>query len=282
MSKISKDFAEHLKERYIISEALKKNTFSGAVAVDASENLSIMINEEDHIRAQCILKGEDLCSAYRKIAQLDKWMDNNLRYCKREGIGYITACPTNVGTGMRASAMMFLPALTKSKMIQNLYEKAKPRGLTVRGVFGEGSSGESCLYQVSNEVTLGKSESSIITEVEKYVKEVASIEQTHQLVYYNENRLAVSDKVYRALGILTYCRKLSYAEFSSLIADFKMGVMLGIVKVKEVTAIDDLLVTARQANLILSMGDAAQSADNDAIDGFRAEYVRNCLKKILV
>ncbi|MBR3864623.1 MAG: hypothetical protein IKJ19_05905 [Clostridia bacterium] len=286
MDKVSSLTAEQLKEKYVISEALRKNTFSGAVAVDKQESLSVMINEEDHIREQCIVKGEyDLLTAYKKLVPLDRWLNNNLRFCKSEKLGYITACPTNLGSGLRASAMMFLPALCKKNMIETLYLKAKERGLTIRGVFGEGSSGQSYLYQVSNEVTLNRQDLYLVNEVQKYTQEVADIEDINLFTYYNENRAKVQDEVYRAYGILTSARLLSYNEFSTLIANLKMGAMLKIIPVKEILALDDLLVTARPAllkNSMINLNDLGdERAVNEAIDWFRAEYVRNCLKKII-
>ncbi len=291
MSKISAEEAEQLKERYVISEALKKNTFSGAVAVDMAERMSVMINEEDHIREQCILNGEDLMTAYSKLYPLDRWLNNNLKFCKSQVYGYITACPTNLGTGLRASVMMFLPTLTGTDLINDLYRKAKGKGLTVRGVFGEGSKGESSLYQVSNEVTLGRTETSIIKDVQSYVKEIADIEQVNALSYYNRNKYKVEDTCFRAKAILEGCRILSYQEFTYLLSDLKLGVMLGIIKVKEIGALDDLLVKCRPATLT-SLMLSGESAVNRAIDGFldnnqrldvfRAQYVKNSLKNVLV
>ena len=291
MSKLSADDAEQLKERYVISEALKKNTFSGAVAVDSAERISVMINEEDHIREQCILSGEDLMTAYSKLYPLDSWLNNNLKFCKNQTYGYITACPTNLGTGLRASVMMFLPTLTGTDLINELCKKAKSKGLTVRGVFGEGSNGESCLYQVSNEVTLGKTETSIIKEVQGYVKEIADIEHVNSLSYYNRNKYKVEDACFRAKAILESCRILSYKEFTFLLADLKLGAMLGIVNAKAINALDDLLVKCRPATLNAMMLNG-ETADNRAIGGFidenqrldvfRAQYVKNSLKKVLV
>lgn len=301
MSKISKDFAEHLKERYIISEALKKNTFSGAVAVNTANGLSVMVNEEDHIRSQCILKGENLITAYNKLVPLDRWLNNNLRFCQSAEYGYITACPTNLGTGLRASAMLFLPTLTKNNMIDDLYRKAKPRGLTVRGVFGEGSQGESCLYQLSNEVTLGKSEREIISEVQSYLEEVVNIEKINSITYYNKNKLEVEDECLRALALLQNCKLLSYEEFAVLTSKVKWGATLNIIRLKDADAFNDLITSCRPATLKLAITNQ-QTVDNRVIGGLnrgvtlsgnakederymryiRAEYVKNTLKKIIV
>lgn len=281
MGEIPFEKREELKESYVISEMLKNNCETGAVATTKDRNLSVMINEEDHIREQMLVKGDDLLYAYQKLVSLDNWLSRNLVFAKSPSLGYLTACPTNLGTGLRASAMMFLPTLTKKNLIGVLYEKAKSRGLTVRGVFGEGSGGDSCLYQVSNEVTLGMAELDIIKRVEDYVSEVANIESTNALSEYNKNKAEVEDCAYRALGLLTNCRLLSYGEFSTLIANLKSGVMLGFIKISEVEAIDDLLVTARPYTLINALLKSGKQINVNNVNAFRAEYVRECLAKIL-
>lgn len=281
MGEISLAEREELKERYVISEALKNNTETGAVVTNKDGNLSVMINEEDHIREQMLVKGNNLRYAYNQISALDNWLSRNLGFAKSPSLGYLTACPTNLGTGLRASAMMFLPALTKRNLIGTLYEKAKTRGLTVRGVFGEGSSGDSCLYQVSNEVTLGMNENDIIKRVEDYVLEVANIESTNAFSEYNKNKNMVEDSAYRALGILTNCRLLSYTEFSALIANLKSGAMLGFIGISEITALDDLLVTARPYTLRNALLKSGNQINENNLNAFRAEYVRECLAKII-
>ena len=281
MGDISREAREELKECYVISEALKNNCETGAVATTKDRNLSVMINEEDHIREQMLVKGDDLRFAYNKLVSLDNWLSRNLVFAKSPTLGYLTACPTNLGTGLRASSMMFLPTLTKKNLIGTLYEKAKVRGLTIRGVFGEGSSSDSCLYQISNEVTLGMTEADIIKRMEDYVLEVANIESTNAWSEYNKNKLQVEDSAYRALGILTNCRMLSYVEFSALIANLKAGVMLDFIKISEVTALDDLLVTARPFTLINALVKSGKPANENNLNAFRAEYVRECLAKII-
>lgn len=273
---------EELKERYLISESLKRNTFSGAVAVHDAGNISVMINEEDHIREQYILQSGDLLLAYKNLAILDRWLNTYLNFSKSQKLGYITACPTNLGTGLRASVMMFLPALTKMNYISDLYERARVRGLTVRGAFGEGSTGQSCLYQVSNEVTLGRIEVSIIKDVQSFVTETAESECETQRIMYEDDKIPTEDFIFRSLGILANCRLLSYEEFSKHLANVKLGAMLDLIKVKDIKALDDLLVTARPATLsrLLKTGENDPAFLN--MDENRASYVRNCIKKILV
>lgn len=305
ISKISKLEAERLKERYVISEALKNNVYSGAALVSSDDSFSIMINEEDHVREQRLEKGFALKKAYEALSPLDRWLDKNLKFCKDERWGYLTACPTNLGTGMRASVMMFLPGLAKRNMIGALLTKAQAAGLTVRGVFGEGSDGESCLYQVSNEVTLGVTPERIVSNVESFVEELAELERTNLEIFYEQNVIAVQDNCMRAAGILQNCKILPYGELASLVSELKTGAMLDIIKLKNVCALDDMLVNARPAGIkseLLSRQSGANAGanypieesaaacasseffkdENTGVNVFRAAFVRACLNELLV
>ncbi len=280
IGKIAPLEAERLKERYVISEALKSNASTGAVLVSENELFCIMINEEDHVREQRLEKGFALKKAYEALAPLDRWLDKNLKFCKDEKYGYLTACPTNLGSGLRASCMMFLPGLTKRQMIGALLSKAEAKGLTVRGVFGEGSGGESCLYQVSNEVTLGITPERIVSEVEGFVEEIAELEKTNLEIYYSENTIKLQDSCYRALGTLSSCRILRYDEFSSLLSEVKTGAMLGFINLKSVSALDDMLVTGRSAGIKSELEAQGTAVSELSESVYRADYVRECLKKL--
>lgn len=281
MDSVDPLFKEELKERYLISEALRQNEFSGAVAVHEAGSFSVMINEEDHIREQYLFQSGDLMSAYKNLANLDRWLDKYLRFAKSERWGYLTACPTNLGTGLRASVMMFLPALTRMNYVSDLCERAASKGLTVRGAFGEGSRGQSCLYQVSNEVTLGRKETSIISDVQSFIAETAESECETQRVMYADDKITVEDYIFRSLGILSNCRRISYDEFSEHFANVKLGAMLGLIEVENVKALDDLLVTARPAVLskLLQAGNGYSLSFTQ--DENRATYVRNCINRII-
>lgn len=296
IDKISPLFAERLKERYVISEALKNNRFSGAAITCDDDAFSIMINEEDHIRQQRLEKGFNLKKAYDEIYPLDRWLDKNLKFAKNDKLGYLTACPTNLGTGLRASCMMFLPGLTRRTMIGALLKKAQAKGLTVRGVFGEGSEGESYLYQVSNEVTLGIPAEKIVSRVENFVQEISEIESTNLNIYYGENEIETQDAACRAAGILRSCRLLSFGECSRLISDLKIGAILGVLKISDVTALDDLLVTSRPAciktelitertggltDITKADAESVKISENDE-NAYRAEFVKKSLNKILI
>ena len=144
---------EAMKERHLISQNLIENRESGAALVNTDESISVMVNEEDVIREQCFMKGLSLSEAYKRLNVIDDEIAKNIDVAFDDDLGYLTACPTNLGTGMRASVMMFLPALTESGKIKGLIEEVSGLGLTVRGVYGEGSKAEGCIYQISNEVT---------------------------------------------------------------------------------------------------------------------------------
>jgi protein arginine kinase len=146
---------EAMKEKMLISEALIENRECGAALISADKSVSVMINEEDIIREQCFMKGLRLSEAYRKILKIDTELSKNLDIAFDKRFGYLTACPTNLGTGLRASVLLFLPALTESGKIKALLKEVEKIGLTVRGAYGEGSVGEGFMYQISNEVTLG-------------------------------------------------------------------------------------------------------------------------------
>ena len=267
-------------ERYVISKDLMHNVKTGAVLMSDDESISLMINEEDHIRAQSLQTGNNLTKAYKSLMPLDGWLDRTLGYAKSNRLGYLTACPSNVGTGLRASAMMFLPALSRKGLISEVIERADVLGLTVRGAFGEGSDSDSCLYQVSNEVTLGKSEAQILDEVQRFVTELATRERYLEQSYYELNRIQLEDEVFRAYALLTNCRILEYKEFSKLLSSVKFGAMLKLIEVNEISDLDYLLVNARDNTLTNSLAGSGEMVNDQNISIFRASYVRECLTKM--
>lgn len=269
-----------LKERYIISDALLKSKF-GAVAYSLGGDLSVMINEEDHIREQYLVRGGDLADAYAHLSGLDNWLDKTLNFCKNEKLGYLTACPTNLGTGMRASVMTFLPAHVRLNKMEELADRASKLDLTVRGAFGEGSGGDGYLYQISNEVTLGKTEGTMINSVRNFVLEVAEEELELQRVYHRSDEMQVEDDIFRALGTLLYCRKISYDELSRELSEVKLGVLLGLIKSKKPEALDDILVCARPYYLLQLYGEDS-CASLERRDELRAKFVRERLKTLIV
>ncbi|MBQ9485284.1 MAG: ATP--guanido phosphotransferase, partial [Clostridia bacterium] len=231
---------EAMKERHLISRNLIENRDCGAALVNADESVCVMINEEDVIREQCFMKGLRISEAYKRLDGIDDELAKNLDLAFDEELGFLTACPTNLGTGMRASVMLFLPALTESGKIKELVREVAEMGLTVRGLYGEGSKAEGFMYQISNEVTLGVSEYDIIKSVEETVLSVCKLERELEEELFVKKELITMDRAKKAYGVLTNAVLLPYKEFLSLIAEVKLGAILGMINFSDVEAIDDL------------------------------------------
>ncbi len=269
---------EALKERHIISQNLIDNRDCGAALINEDESICIMVNEEDVIREQCFMKGLRLKEAYERLDKIDDELAKNLNIAFDKKFGYLTACATNLGTGLRASVMLFLPALTQSKKISALCSEVSRLGLTVRGVYGEGSDAEGCIYQISNEVTLGISEQEILRRVEDTVTEVCIAERDEMEKLFSRNKILTMDRAKKSFGILTNAVVLSYGEFLSHIANVKLGAMLGIIDIESLEKIDDLIVEVRPANVCEKYGKVLSSVDRDL---YRAELVRAKLTKLM-
>ena len=267
---------EAMRERHLISTNLIENDF-GAVLVNQDESVSIMINEEDHIRQQCFMKGLRLSEAFKRLDKIDDEISKNLDVSFSGQFGFLTACPTNLGTGLRASVLMFLPALTESGKISALVEEVSRLGLTVRGVYGEGSKAEGYMYQISNEVTLGTTEYNIIRQVEETVTRICNAERDEMERLYVRKELKTMDRARKSFGILTNAVLLSYSEFLAHIAEVKLGAMLGMINIPEIDKLDELIIAARPAMLCHTYGKKLSAVDRDLL---RAETVGSRLMKL--
>lgn len=277
MSNLDDVTLEAMKERHLISKNLIDNKNCGAALVNKDESLSIMINEEDIIREQCFMKGLRLFEAYKRLDKIDDELSKNMDIAYDEKFGYLTACPTNVGTGLRASVMLFLPALTESGKIYNVVREVSELGLTVRGLYGEGSEAEGYMYQISNEITIGINEYDILKRVEDAVLKICSAEQKLMQALYMKNELKTMDRARKSFGILTNSVLLSYGEFLSKIAEVKLGAMLGLIDICDIEEIDNLIVSVRPAMLCYNYGKKLSAIDRDLL---RAEVVGQKLVKI--
>jgi protein arginine kinase len=266
-----------MKERHLISQNLIDNREFSAVLINQDQSISVMVNEEDHIRAQCFMRGLRLKEAYDRISKIDDDLAKNIDLAYDEKFGFLTACPTNLGTGLRASVMMFLPALTESGKIAELVSEVSRLGLTVRGLYGEGSQAEGYMYQISNEVTLGVSEQEIIKEVEQTVLEICQAERDATERLYVKNELATMDRARKSYGVLTNALMLGYGEFLTHVANVKLGAMLGMLNITDISAIDDLIIRVRPANVCEQYGKKLSPIDRDL---FRAEIVSKKLLKL--
>ncbi|MDR3319078.1 MAG: ATP--guanido phosphotransferase, partial [Clostridiales bacterium] len=210
---------ESLKERHLISNNLIMNAEKSGVLLDRSEQSAIMINEEDHIRAQVILKGFELEGAYKMADKIDDLIAAHTDIAYDSRYGYITSCPTNLGTGMRASVMMFLPAISATAAIYSLPNLLSKEALTLRGVYGEGSNAQGYMYQLSNQYTLGMSEHEIIANVTKNIYRLAEVEEHEREKLYFTQKSEITDAAMRAWGILTNAYKIAASEFMKLFAE---------------------------------------------------------------
>ena len=274
MNAVTEEKAEFLKERNLISQDLWNNRKYSAALVSGDESISVMINEEDHIREQYFIHGYDLRRAYERISGIDDIISEIIPFAYDEALGYLTACPTNIGTGLRASVMLFLPALVRYDKMRSVAAELKKIGLTVRGAFGEGSGSEGYMYQISNEVTLGMSELKILEKVENAVAVVAAKEFLYREQLEKELGLDLVDSILRAYGVLSSCMKLSGQEFMKLMTEVKLGVALGILE-GDMGLLDSLIVDLRPAN-INKLNGAALSLEE--CDIYRAEYVGKALR----
>ncbi len=260
-----------MQEQHIISPNLASNTENGAVCIGKDNGISIMINEEDHIRAQCLMHGFNLEECYKYINAFDDKLSEMAQIAFDEKLGYLTACPTNLGTGMRASVMLFLPALTKTRELANIINFVQQMGLTVRGVYGEGSNATGYLYQISNQITIGVSELDLLKNVANAVMKICESEQKARDKIYAANKLAMEDSVSRSLGILLYARKISSEEFIEHIANVKLGTALKILDLS-MPMLNHLTELCGPASMCHYGGGKMPAEKRDAL---RAELVRS-------
>lgn len=251
----------------------------GGVALSSDETVSIMVNEEDHIRMQCIITGLNLKKAYDIINDIDTVLMQNLDYAYDSELGFLTACPSNVGTGIRASVMMFLPALTITGNLEEISTTLKNLGITIRGTNGEGSDSKGYIYQISNETTLGKSERQIIQDVESAVFKICNFETKAIESIKESNDINLFDTILRAFGTLTNAYKLSSLEYYEFSALTKLGVELGLINLKHNDVFDELDYAIKPANLINITGKFLNDFERDVK---RAEYVKKTLKAEII
>lgn len=279
MDQMSEAQAQALKENHLISPALINNKKFSAVLLNREENVSIMINEEDHLREQCIVKGLDLNLAYDTMSEIDNRISQSMKFAFDEQLGFLTACPTNLGTGLRVSVMFFLPALTINGVMPKILRSVSRLGLTVRGIYGEGSEAEGYMYQISNEVTLGVSEEEILTQVDEVVKKVCQLEEAErERLKIGPAALDIRDACMRSLGILTNCAKLTTEELIKFTAQVKLGASLGYINLSDVSEIDELVVKMRPSNINAAADRTLTPVERDI---YRAQFTAKYLKKLI-
>jgi protein arginine kinase len=277
---ISSEEAKLLQEQHLISPALIKNKKISAAFISPDKTMSIMVNEEDHLREQYIHKGFDLYKAYERISGVDDALASALSFAYDEKLGYLSACPSNLGTGMRASVMMFLPGLAIGKELDEFLPTLKAGGLTVRGVFGEGTAAEGYSYQVSNERTLGVSEEEILSQMVRMTMTLCDLEIRAREKLKKEKALPLRDACLRAYGTLTNCALLTQKELTAGMVKVKLGLALGFFKARDMQDFNDFLANMRPASFRLENN--LQSASEQDCNVARAEIVHSVLPELVM
>lgn len=263
-----------LVEKHLISPefALNKEEV-GAILLNEEENICIMLNEEDHLRIQVFGPGLEIENIANLAMELDEKIEQLITYAYHKQYGFLTSCPTNLGTGMRCSMMVHLPALSATNNIQSILEVVNSLGMNIRGIYGEGSKAQGNIYQISNQQTLGISEREIVQNTKKITEKIIEQERLARK-YLRKNELELADRVYRSYGILSNCRKISSKECKELLSDIKLGIDLGILKEVSDLQVNKLELYTRPANLQKMLG---EKLDIKQRDQKRAEMIQTIL-----
>ena len=266
-----------LVERHLISKEQESGEGPRGVAISEGERTSIMVLEEDHLRIQAMLSGFRLKEAWKLADGIDDRLEKGLDYAFSPEFGYLTACPTNVGTGLRVSVMLHLPALVMTKAIEKVFHAMNKIGLAVRGLYGENTEASGHFYQISNQVTLGKSETDIVETVVKVIPQVVRYERTERETLLKEERRTVEDRVWRAYGMLKHARILSSEEAMTLLSVLRMGLHAGLIDVVGLSVLNALFIRLQPAHLQVITGRELDVRERDVAraDLVRAEFDGN-------
>ncbi|RCW63601.1 protein arginine kinase [Saliterribacillus persicus] len=264
-----------LVEKHLISPHLADKTKQGAVLISNSEQVSIMVNEEDHFRVQLYLPGFQLEKALEEAFKIDDWLEEKIDFAFDEEQGYLTTCPTNVGTGMRASVMMHLPALAITRKINRMIPAINQLGLVVRGLYGEGSEAIGNIFQISNQVTLGRSEDDIIDDLKSVVHKLIEQERYARELLLQESEIELENRIFRSYGVLRYSRLIESKETAQCLSDVQLGIDLGMIKDISKSILNELMVLTQPAFL---QQYAKKTLHPQERDVFRASLIRERLK----
>jgi protein arginine kinase len=267
---------QFLVERQLISRELAAADGPRGVALGARETVSLMINEEDHVRLQVMRSGFALDEAWQDIDRVDDLLEARISYAFSEEFGYLTACPTNVGTGMRSSVMLHLPALVWTKQIEKVFRALQKINLAVRGLYGEGSRASGDFYQISNQVTLGKAETQILNEIREVIPQIITYERQARNAMIRESRQAMQDKVSRAYGTLCSATMMTSEETMDLLSSVRLGVNLGLLDDVTIGTVNELFIHTQPAHLQKLMGSLLDGEERNAA---RARYLRTRLRE---
>lgn len=274
LDKLNEINAVSLVERHLVSPNFISNKKSGRLLLLDDETVSIMLNEEDHIRIQVMKEGFDLSGSYDLADKIDSLLGENLSYAFNNKLGYLTQCPTNLGTGLRASVMLHLPALQKNGYINRISSDLSKLGLTLRGSYGEGTQAVGAIYQMSNQVTLGLSEKDAINNLKNVTLQLIKQEKSARNMISKD--ITILDNIGRSLGILLNSRILSNEEFMNLISNVRLGISIGEINNINCDVINSLIINVQPATLMKNEGKEMTPAQRDEI---RAKIVKETLSK---
>lgn len=266
----------HLVSRELVGAEDEEPPPSTALALARSQTTGLMVNEEDHLRLQSLAGGLQLESTWRRVDGLDEELGQHLPYASHPEFGFLTSCPTNVGTGLRASVLIHLVGLVLTKEIARVLQGISQVGLTYRGLYGEGSQVIGNFFQLSNQTTLGKNEEELIDHLAKIVRRVIDYERNARAVLVREAPAVLEDKVWRAYGILRHARSLPADELMNLLSGLRLGLTLKLLRMPRVETLNRIMVFAQRAHLERAHG---RNLDDTEADVYRASYVREMLSR---
>ena len=273
MEKIDDISANAMAERRTVSPEFAKNRNGRAIFLSQDESVAVIVNEEDHVRIQVLASGSDLPVCLKIAGEIDSLLDKKLKFAFDETLGYLTQCPTNLGTGLRASVMLHLPMMEAGRMIEKLSNTVSKLGMTVRGSMGEGSASKGAIYQISNQVTLGISEQNAIDNLMSIVNQVIKQEEGLRKSAYENDCTSTDDQIFRALGILSSARLISTDELLRLLSLIRLGNTIGVVKT-DISTLNSLLLQTGAYSICERLGSIPDSRERDRL---RAEFVREKL-----
>ncbi len=277
MNELSSTERRFLLERHLISVEFTEGGNYRFLVVEKGEMMSLMINEEDHLRLQVILSGLQLMETWRLSNRVDDQLGENLNYAFLPQWGYLTACPTNVGTGMRASCMLHLPALTTTRKIGDILKSISKLGLVARGLYGEGTESEGDFFQISNQVTLGLKEEEIVDNVERVTRQVVEQEKKAREVLYKRNKTQLSDEMGRAYGVLINAHLMSSKEAINLLSKLRLGVYLDLLPGFSMRVLNELFFLITPAQLQIKEGKELNPFSRNEL---RAKVIREKLSSL--
>nr|WP_275940733.1 protein arginine kinase [Neobacillus terrae] len=264
-----------LMEKHLISPNLAEDSSHGACILTENEEVSIMLNEEDHIRIQCLFPGLQLTEALEAAGEIDDWLEEHVQYAFHEDFGYLTSCPTNVGTGLRASVMMHLPGLVLTQQINSIIPAINQLGLVVRGIYGEGSEALGNIFQISNQMTLGKSEEDITEDIKSVVSQLIAQERSAREALVKTSNIQLEDRVFRSYGILSNSRIIETKEAARCLSDVRLGIDIGYFKNMSRSILNELMILTQPGFLQQYAGGPLRPHERDIR---RAALIRERLR----